>query len=425
MILNGLRPVLRETAGIERVSTPLRLFCLPFEDLLSDTPRREKLPGRIARSSVAPVFRWLSTELVPSETAAFVAEATTLIEARRDSAAFARAAEFWKISSDAMLTALPSESGRPAVRAILGSAEATADAREMALLLSVGPAISDFRSRLPRPAPDFTEDYLRLARATYNDLVATAPDAAPYVAVVAMGRLAQPWQALRLPLSITRQSQDTLISGTDIGLVGELLFADLEEHARIIRAARQPLFDADVLIARIGAFAKLSDGMVREIEMRRGGRWGQRLLKDRAALAEVMDGFMKRAPKEILGALPTIRTGAYAGGPRGPDLARALDPEIADRARRYAKLLAGCRDFAAAASFGASLADAQDEVTSAIRNYAGDILRELRASQGARRQHAEQFFDLTAQLMEMLISPEEAEFLRRRGRAAAGATAAA
>ncbi len=40
LILAGLRPVLRESSG-ERTLTPLRLFCLPFEDLLSSELRKK------------------------------------------------------------------------------------------------------------------------------------------------------------------------------------------------------------------------------------------------------------------------------------------------------------------------------------------------------------------------------------------------
>ena len=39
-ILEGLRPVLRRE-NYERTPTPLRLFCRPFQDLLTCAPRKE------------------------------------------------------------------------------------------------------------------------------------------------------------------------------------------------------------------------------------------------------------------------------------------------------------------------------------------------------------------------------------------------
>ena len=148
-------------------------------------------------------------------------------------------------------------------------------------------------------------------------------------------------------------------------------------------------------------------------------------MKDRSAVAEMMEAFVKRAPKEILAVLPTLKTGSYAGGPRAPDLSRPLDPEKAERARRYTDLVIGCRAFAAAASFGAALGDARDEVIVALRPYCEDIIKELRAADGEKRAIAEQYFEMAAELTTKFLSAEEGEFLRRRGRAALGAQFAA
>ena len=54
-ILSGLRPVLRRDHH-DRTLTPLRLFCRPFQDLLSCAPRRAKQKGCIARGSLVPVW---------------------------------------------------------------------------------------------------------------------------------------------------------------------------------------------------------------------------------------------------------------------------------------------------------------------------------------------------------------------------------
>lgn len=424
LILEGLRPVLKRARGVERTPTPLRLFCQPFQDLLSPAPRKDKQTGRIALSSIYPVWNWVSHDLVPKEATSYCDGIKSDILGYRLDNATVRAQEFWPIASGAILAAMGSDMGRKTARSVLGGDAVLADAREMALLLSVGREVVELQRKFPNPSPAMTDEALWMLRTVYDGMVQTAPDAAPYVAVIAMNRLERPWEALRLPLMISRQSQDTLISSTDMGLVGEILLTEIETHAIAIRTARQPQFDVDDLLTHIASFATLSSGMVKEVEMRRDGRWGQRLLQDRSALAEVMSGFVKRAPREISGALATLKQGAYAGGPRVPDISRPLDADKADRALRYAKLLNGCKPFAAAASFAASLADAQDEVTTALRAYSEDLIRELRAADGDRRRNAEQFFALTADLTALLLSVEEGEFLRRRGRAAVGAVAA-
>ncbi len=424
LIMEGLRPILKRASGVERTPTPLRLFCQPFQDLLCRAARKDKLPGRIVQSSVYPVWNWVSQSLIPDEAAAYCAGIKADVLGYRMDNANLRAQEFWPVASAAILSALDSDAGRKNARAVLGGDPVLADAREMALLIAIGREVVELQHNLPSQTPTLGETALWMLRKVYEETVQTVPDAAPYVAVIAMNRLERPWEALRLPLMISRQSQDTLISNTDMGLVGEILLGEIEAHAVAIRTVRQPQFDVDDLLAHIASFATVSSGMVKEVEMRRDGRWGQRLLHQRAAMAEVMDGYVKRAPREILAGLPTLKVGSYSGGPRVPDISRSPDPDKCDRALRYARLMSGCKPFAAAASFAASLADAQDEATAALRSYSEDLIRELRASEGERRRNAEQYFALAVDVTALLFSVEEGEFLRRRGRVASSAAAA-
>ena len=54
--------------------------------------------------------------------------------------------------------------------------------------------------------------------------------------LIVMNRLARPWEALRLPLLVTRHTDETLISKTDMGLVGEILFARMDDLKTAIQA---------------------------------------------------------------------------------------------------------------------------------------------------------------------------------------------
>jgi len=226
-----------------------------------------------------------------------------------------------------------------------------------------------------------------------------------------MNRLARRWEALRLAVKISGKTRDTLIASTDIGLVGEILFGELDQFSRAVREARHPRFDVDALIENVASFAELSSAIVKELELRRDGRWGQRLLKDRADIAAVMDGFMERVPKEIANALPTKKP------------TRPVDPEKIERALRYASLVAGAKPFAAAASFAASLKDAQDEAATHLRSYSDEALWELRSAEGAQRQAIQDQFALLIELTSLLCGEEEAELLRRRNRATRPAAA--
>jgi hypothetical protein len=420
MILEGLRPVLRRAAGSDRTPTPLRLFCQPFEDLFSTMPRTRKQKGRIGRDSAALVWTWLSLSVLPDEVRTYSREFKDFVVTGRHTQARARAAAFWKLSGDAMRVALADAAKRQEARAQFGSDDVLADAEEMANLLLIGDAVADLQAKLPKFTHALNEDLLWQLREIYERVLATSPDSAAYVGVVAMNRLTRPWEALKLAGLISQQTQDTKISSTDMGLIGEIIFSDIEAHQVAVRAARHPEFDADALVRHLTHFTTLSTGIVKGIEIRRDGVWGQRLIKDRAALAETMDDFMERAPDELDAALPTT-----GDSPAIADFARKVDPDRIARAERYVRLVAGCRPFANAASFGASQKKAEEAMMHLLRNYNEDLIKELCEPEGAQRALAEKHLDFLANLTAVLCSEEEAEQLRRRARSALAAQAAA
>lgn len=412
-ILEGLRPILRRE-NYERTPTPLRLFCRPFQDLLTAIPRRSKQKGSIARGTLVPVWNWLSQNLLPAETAAYSSDCKTLVLNHKPDAALIRATQYWSLAAEALQKATATEAGRQAAQKVLGDAFAVDDVADIVLLLSAGEAIERLVTLLPRPVVSFNEQLVWQVREIYDQLVREQPDVAPYVAVVVMNRLSKPWEALRLPLLVTRHTDETLISKTDMGLVGEILFSRMEGLKLSIQATRHPLFDAARLMEEAKTFADLSSHIVKEIEIKREGEWGKRLLAERVLIGKVMETFMERAPKEFGAALPMSKG-------KGADLSKHPGAEKQEMAMRYARLVAGSRSFAAAASFAARQKTTDDELGTLLKRYNEDVLKALKAD--PRDAVANAQFQFCAELTAVLFSEEEAELLRRRGRAALSAAA--
>ncbi len=407
-IMEGLRPVLRRE-NYDRTPTPLRLFCRPFQDLLTSMPRRVKQKGSIARGSLVPAWNWVSQTLLRAETAVFSAECKALVLNHKPDEALLRAAQFWPVAAEAMQKALSTEAGRQTAQKILGDAFAVEDVCDMALLLSAGDIIEQLIVMLPMPVTSFHEQLIWQVREVYDRLVAEKPDVAPYVPVIVMNRLNRPWEALRLPLLVTRHTDETLISKTDMGLVGEILFARMDALKTSLQATRHPLFDAEKLMEDAKTFADISSHIAKEIELKREGEWGKRLLGERVQIGKVMENFMDRAPREFSAALPTSKG-------KGGDFSRHPGAEKHEMALRYARLVAGSRHFAAAASFAAKQKTAYDDLATTLKRYNEDVVKALKNEPQNGVVNAQ--FLLCAELTAILFSNEEAELLRRRGRAA-------
>ena len=411
-ILDGLRPILRRD-HYDRTLTPLRLFCRPFQDLLTCAPRTTKRKACIARSTLAPTWNWILQTLLPAEATAYTAECRALVLQHRTDAALKRAAQFWPLAATAIDNALTTDAGRQAAQKALGGVFAVEDVGEMALLLSAGEAMEQLSALLPIPVPSFHEQLVWQVREIYEQLVATQPDVAPYVAVIVMNRLVKPWEALRLPLLVTRHTDETLIAKTDMGLVGEILFARMDALKTSIQLTRHPLFDAEKLLDEAKTFADLSSHIVHEIELKRDGEWGKRLLAERVEIGKVMESFMDRAPREVNAALPMHKATA--------DFSKAPSAEKHEMALRYARLVAGSRNFAAAASFAAKQKTIYDDLCNLLKRYNEDLLKALKADPQNDIVGAQ--FQLCAELTATLFSDQEADLLRRRARAAQSAAA--
>jgi len=397
--------------------TPLRFFCRPFEDLLTNADRHAKQKGRIARASAEPVWTWLANELMPERHRELNDAIRDAILHDHETELENKSAELWAEAAAALNAALADEKKQARATKKLGGMTAE-DAAEIALLLGGAQAIGEIQKRLPKPIHSLTEDDIAFLRDRFDLLSNSNPELAAYVPLVVMGRLERRWEALRLTAALSGKSTDTLVSSTDLNLAGELLLSDLDGYVKKIQAVRPIDLEPDALLANLGSFCVLSSGMVKELNIRRDGRWGQRLTRDRGAVAEVLEGLLDRVLKEIQAALPAAKGGTGRGA-RPLDLTHAPDPDRVLKATRYAHLMVDSRPFAVAAAFSARLKERLEETAAVLRSYAEDALREMRAATPEDRTNVEANFKTVLDLCTLVLGKDETDFFRRRARVTA------
>jgi hypothetical protein len=204
-----------------------------------------------------------------------------------------------------------------------------------------------------------------------------------------------------------------------MGLIGDILLADMENMALDIASIRPDMLDPDALLNKLDRFTQMSGGLVREIGPKRDGKWGQRLIKIRQLASDAMDTLIARAPREITAALPVQRLGAFGGrGPKRPDLARDPDAARIDRALLWGKLLAGATPYAGGGDFHAAHRDAFEEVSNFLLSYTESIVAELKALDYDKRPRAQAFLSHAEALSSAILGHEETEHIRRRVAAA-------
>jgi hypothetical protein len=422
LILDGLRPQLRRM-NARRIPTPQRLVCDAFADFLVNEPREFKQPGRISRASVRTMWRWLAREglrVTLADLESQIARAILTREAKAQGDLVLRLqGEIVGAVRAATEKAADGSSERRALITKFGSEDALADIEEIAMLLAGVNDMAPLRGLLPRRIDMLTEQHTSFIRDLYDQLAARRPELCPYVGLLVLSRLKRPWEALRLAGVMSRRTNEILFSQTDMGIVGDILLADMENLALDIASVRPEMLDPDSVLNKLERFVQMSGGLVREIGVRRDGKWGQRLIKIRQLASDAMDALVARAPREITAALPVQRLGAFGGrGPRRPDLSRDPDMQKIERALLWGRLLAGATPYAGGGAFYASHKDAFEEVAHYLRTYAESMVAELRALDFDKRPRAQAFMLQAETLSDTILGVEETDLMRRRVAAA-------
>jgi hypothetical protein len=160
---------------------------------------------------------------------------------------------------------------------------------------------------------------------------------------------------------------------------------------------------------------------MKELELRHDGARVQQLMNDRKLVSDAMENLITRAPAEIFGALSlhVLENDALA-----LDFSQPTDPGKCARASSYARLIAGGRPLAGAASFDASLKQADSQICAMLKRYNEAIMRELSDADDQKRLNAEQYADLATELSVVLLTPDRSAPACQQSQAAGTSIAA-
>ncbi len=428
-IRESLAPALAKMKGKrDGTLTDLRLFTAPFEDFLFDGERSEKEPGLIPRSSVEPIWTWITKELIPDTFPAMAARVETHIDSGDKEALDAAVTVLLQAMGAAMVAAISrcetDTKFANSTAAQLGGYDVIGDAREVADVFVILDEMQEMQASVPRHISSFDDRMVSDVRDLYDDLYERDPDRAIYLALAVMGRLDCPWQILRLARKIAQKTDDTMISRTDFSILGERLIRRLEMIASFFENLRPGLSDLEELHIQIIEFSELSRGITREIELLRIGNWGQRLLKARNVISTAISDEFAHYPKDLSAALPLQRIGGFGrSGPRRVDIAHMPDDEKLSRIRRELKFVLQTRDMAQSIGAQAAYDKLLPELEAYMVTYEDAILEELRHCDADTADNAEAYLEVAAEVSEQLTGHAGAETLLKRGRVALQASA--
>lgn len=408
-LLAQIRPRLRLTRPPRRL-TPMRLFCIPFEDLLYNPNTPRKALGRIPRGALQPV--WKEVEALLGEAGlAPVIEKIKAIDAADEEAVNAAGRPFWRAAHDALkalsTAAAAEKGGRANLQERLGGPDVLASLEDIVIALAIAGPITDMRRNLPSPPiSDITKEALGHLVEALTKTAAIDRGGLPILVFSLMARLASPAMLPNLIERLIDEGVGDLIKSMG-GQVGEAVASQQEDRVIDVRAEAEARKESPVQVAR--ALGNELKNLERQAKAAAGGGRGvarqiERVKAELGRLARetVVAGAVPKAAAAIdaLDA-PPDSTGTSR------DRFRAVEDQIVS--------LRLCKQYADDVGLSDEIDVAMKGIGAKLDGRSDGLLERLRAND-ATVSSVDLF--CTVRLVELVEGSEKADKLREKGMAA-------
>ena len=401
-----------------------RLFFTPFEDFFVGTRTGKKRRARIARTSLAPIWRVMMTDPALTEAAFAAAALDDAIAAGAEAGAHEGTLFVAAEAGLGRLTARAREDRnvREELISQLGGEAAFQDLQEILSLLPGAGQLRQLQAAIPSAAPALSEEQHYELRRLFLSAHDQSGAIAAYLLLALKGRLEKPWRALGVYYHLARGADERLIAAKDaVTLLPDSLFEDLEAMARGLERDGAGALDAEAAIMRVGYFADYAEGLSRQALKVGDNVFVNRIEACRDVAGEAHDRFAEQALAGLRAAMPV----RHAGGSSRlmslrPDIAKPISAQTIDEARAASALIAGAGEMATRLGADPSFATAVAETArEQAHTFAKDLVLEIRAAEGDERAAARRMLEQTLTFVAPLLARDEIGLLRDRAAAAA------
>jgi hypothetical protein len=360
LILQELRSATPHKRALPlRIGDPQRLFFAPFEPFLVDDRWGRKRPGRIPRTSLEPIWRWLSADLMPAEAAAYVGQANRHLladeTAKAEPLACALQDHAVKRIEETLAAVDTDAKARRRLAAQIGTPNALEDLRDLVGVLKGREALGLLGGRLPHHVRNLADEQLDNVKALVDSPVARHRDIFLYGLLLVMSRLGSPWHLIRIAVRIAETDKAARIAQTPAALAVTIVLDDLELQAMQLHDELK-----GVDIARVvGLLKDIHDGvrgLRTELDLSGDHPWGRQLAAVRSEVSTQIERHIAAVPGRV-NRLLRPRSGIDALG--------SLDPQEVAEVEALIELVNACRNYAGELAIN----EATLRVHSQLQNY--------------------------------------------------------
>lgn len=302
MLLQEVRAAVRDSGERSpRIGNPARTFFRPAEPFLTDAGPERKLPGRIARCTLEPVWNWIARDLVPAETRLYCEEIGRALVAT-DTPPASVAYPFQALVAERMRAALATadsdDKARRKMSGQIGTPNALGVLRDLVTILCRRSELELIESRLPGHIRDLSDGPLENVKALLDSSLCVQHGLQPYALTMVMNRLAAPWQLIRLAVKAADSDAAARIAATPYAVAVTITLADIELMVEELKADLKlgaPLAVASLLKCIHDA----ARGVRTELDLPAESPWGRQLAAIRSEISNLLKTEIESVPGRV------------------------------------------------------------------------------------------------------------------------------
>jgi hypothetical protein len=310
LILQELRRAIRvEGQPKARMDSAARMFFAPVEPFLIDDAPDHKRAGRLARVSLEPIWEWIGRDLIPAEAKALGDDINRALLANDRVKAEQRTRALQDRSilrmRDAMASVTGDDKARRRLAVQVGTPRALEDLATLIGILANRDLLNELARRLPNHLRTFERDQIdsvkllleaAIAQKTQSGANVAKTDVFLYGFVLIMGRLAAPWQLIRIATRAAETDVAARIAETPYGRAVTIVLGEIECMVGDLRDELKVHRPVTSLLKNIHDAVR---GVRTEIDLSGDSPWSRQLTAIRTEVSNVLRAEIEAAPGRV------------------------------------------------------------------------------------------------------------------------------
>lgn len=410
-VLSELRKIVRAPSEDQtaRTEDPMRLIFRPLDRFLVDNASSIR-PGQIRRTSLGPVWVWLTNEGIPDKLRAFEEFLKTPSDASEREKVVR---EVQRAASEAIAQATgsaPSDGGggkRPTAR--FGSQSVSEDIVSIGAVLGVRDALETLNSRLQGQMRTFAESQIKSVMGFINVPALQTQLTLPFALSVVMPRIPEPWQIIRLGISVAASDDEFRIAGTPFGVTVTMAIHDMSQLVTVLRSDLKRGHSKD-LANHLKALHDGMRGLRTELDIRTDSAWGRQLTAIRSEISSALHSEIDSVPGKVRRLLR-----------QGPDkevtATSTVDQAEVEEVAALIDFVAICRNYASELAINEASLRSYSELQHYVESATQTLMESLRSPDPKIRAYRMMQMQTAIRFCDVMFGPDYASLMRRAAEA--------